>query len=43
MGQYIIKIDEFSCEGTKESQGVKMRHDMKESSICKHSIRYVNI
>lgn len=32
-----------SCVGTKEGKGVKRRHDMKERSICKHSIRYVNI
>ena len=33
----------LSCAGTKENEGVKMRHDMKERSICKYSIRYVNI
>lgn len=33
----------FPCEGTKGLEGVKRRHEMNDSSICKHSIRYVNI
>lgn len=43
MGKYIPQMGGISSEGTKEVKGVKRRHDMKERSICKHSVRYVNI